>query len=483
MSQKSVLPQTSGDRAFGLPIIPASVRFLSMDLKRPFDVRFHPDAAERFNEIAQGIISRVGSFGPTVTPPQRPSMIHPVAQISPEDIVGQITFQQSSVNIFGEEMGRYWSSNGMRVGWEGAEFEEIRELARRFEKVDQLKGRVSHEFLMDEIYGWLRGTLERKRGDTLADYIAECCSGAIKDHEIWIPIYRTYSEEVMVIGNVEFPTISKEMLDRWYGRPSKGSIKDPVATHAINKERSLLQGSIAARIKVTAEPKRATAAAHVMASEAIALLRLLSPVNWTCKTVSHSLPVGRENTMQAVELFVEADAVTSVSKRSIEQGPAGWSVDQERKALPGLLESLHKLASTRDEAEFRSDLYGALQLYSRNSVATEVSHKVVFVVAAIESLLLRNSNEPIQKNLGERMAFLIGNTRESRREVIKSVDDFYCVRSALIHHGLEVTAKDATVIDKFFVNVWAVFVELLAHLDHFRTKEELLIALENRKLD
>ncbi len=79
----------------------------------------------------------------------------------------------------------------------------------------------------------------------------------------------------------------------------------------------------------------------------------------------------------------------------------------------GLLEALHELASNRAKSEFRADLYGALRLHARHSVATEVAHKLVFVVAAAESIFLKSSNEPIQKNLGERMAFLIAETVEN----------------------------------------------------------------------
>jgi len=70
-------------------------------------------------------------------------------------------------------------------------------------------------------------------------------------------------------------------------------------------------------------------------------------------------------------------------------------------------------------------LYDVLQLHSRSSIAAGVSHKIVFVIAAIESLLLKDSNEPIQKNLGERMAFIIGESLEERKKIVANVEDFY----------------------------------------------------------
>ncbi|MGI8770252.1 MAG: hypothetical protein ACR2JE_02330 [Acidobacteriaceae bacterium] len=182
--------------------------------------------------------------------------------------------------------------------------------------------------------------------------------------------------------------------------------------------------------------------------------------------------------------MVENDAIQSINQSTIEQGPAAWNVDEARQMPPvfGLLEALHQLASRRNETEFRTDLFGALQLHARHSVSVEVSHKIVFVVAAAESLLLKDSHEPIQKNLGERMAFLIGSTLEERRDVIKNVEDFYNIRSGLIHHGRDIRDQDKEIIDKFFFNVWFSFSRLLAQVDQYQTRNEMLTTLENIKL-
>jgi hypothetical protein len=107
---------------------------------------------------------------------------------------------------------------------------------------------------------------------------------------------------------------------------------------------------------------------------------------------------------------------------------------------------------------------------------------MVFVIAAIESLLLKDSNEPIQKNLGERMAFIVGKTLDERKPIVANVDEFYRIRSRLIHHGREATARDTAVIDAFFFNVWWTFRHLLASVDQYKTKTDLISTLEDRKL-
>jgi hypothetical protein len=250
----------------------------------------------------------------------------------------------------------------------------------------------------------------------------------------------------------------------------------------IHRERSRIQGGIAARIKVTAEQEKAREIAHAAANEAVNLLRFLSHVNWTSRIVSYCAPLGREGVLQTEELFVKDGVIENLRKASIDQGLHGWNVEEARAMVPGVFEALQNLAGNRDGTEFRRDLYDALQLHSRNSLASAVSHKIVFVVAAIESLLFKNSFEPIQKNLGERMAFLIGKSLESRKEIVKNVEDFYDIRSRLIHHGREASGKDLEVIDTFFFNVWWTLRHLLAEVDRYHTKSQLLSELEDRKL-
>jgi Apea-like HEPN len=446
-----------------------------------FNVEFHPDAAARFNELADEILGSVRSFGRVEPPHNRSTPLHPVIELGPADIIGEITVQQSSVDLLGEERARYWQSKGVRVGWEGADFEKIKELARRIARVASIAGRVSDEFMLDEVFLWLRETLERQRSNGLTDYLAHRCSSEIKDREIWIPVYRTYSTRNFTMGDVEFLTITAPMMDRWFARFLQ-NVEDKRVSLEVNRERSIMQGSLAARIRVKAELKQARAIANAAATKAIGFLRFLSPVNSTCKLVSYCAPVGKESTIQTMELIVENDLIASVEKASVEQGPAAWNVDVSVQTWSGLLELVQKLASGPQTTKFRGELYEAVQLHSRHSVAVEIPHKIVFVVAAIESLLLKDSSEPIQKNLGERMAFIIGSTVSNRKPIIRNVDEFYQIRSALIHHGYEIRPKDFEVIDKFFFNVWWCFVRLLNEMDNYKTREELFEALEEKKL-
>jgi hypothetical protein len=183
-------------------------------------------------------------------------------------------------------------------------------------------------FLEDEVFNWLRETLERQRTDSLAEHIAQRCLQEIEEHDIWIPVNRTYSAQDFALADVEFRTISKQMMDTWSERLFEGGEIDQGTALAIHRERSRMQGGLAARIKVRAELQKAKEIAHSAANQAVALLRFLSPVNWTCRIVSYCLPLGWENILQTVELFVKDGVIADSSKGVIDQGPAGWNIDE-----------------------------------------------------------------------------------------------------------------------------------------------------------
>jgi hypothetical protein len=122
-------------------------------IEEPHKVAFHPDATARFAELAQEVLSDIRSF-PQVQPPQiHAPEIHPVARINAEDSISKVEVEPRSVNMLGEQNGHYWESRGLRVGWEGTQFEKIKTSAKDFEKA--VKGRVSYEFLLKHILNCL----------------------------------------------------------------------------------------------------------------------------------------------------------------------------------------------------------------------------------------------------------------------------------------------------------------------------------------
>lgn len=101
-------------------------------------------------------------------------------------------------------------------------------------------------------------------------------------------------------------------------------------------------------------------------------------------------------------------------------------------------------------------------------------------VVALESMLLKDASEPIVKNIGERMAFLIRDTLDARKLIVANVNETYQLRSAFIHHGESV--EDLATVERFLGYAWETFRRLLERIGRHDTRALLIQELDDRKL-
>jgi hypothetical protein len=439
---------------------------------------FHSDATARFNELGNTLRDRVRVVQKTRTGPATRYSPYPVGRFGPEDVIGRVVMTEHVNDGLGREVGRLWTLRGESVGLIDNAYQELKSLAEAMAKTAALRGRVDVVFLVDEISLWIQAALEGKTSEALVTCISRRCQEAIKEYEVWVPLFRVYASDPFQIGDVLFQKITPAMMDRFFTKPTSTPIPE-AARVRLGRLRSELQNHLAACITVTGEKKTAQGIARSKAEGAVALVRFLSPANWILDFQSYCLPLGRERIEIPTELFVAGGEIHEISRGTIERGPVFWDLDPDTARFPGLLDLLHALC--RDHAsDFRHQLYDALMLYSRNSTASGTTDKLVFVLVSLESMLLKDANEPISKNIGERMAFLVGDSVEERRAVVRNVDAAYRIRSKFIHHGE--SAEDSDVVEQFCAYAWQSFHALLHQVDAFTTKAALIEALEHRKL-
>ena len=441
---------------------------------------FHPELAVRCNEYSMEVLGSIRSLTARKSGLQPPPDFYPIGTITPEDVVAppELIYEADAL---GDVKGVLWRSGDLTVGWTGEGFEFIRKLNSQLLKSAELRKYVAADTVLKRTCEWLKARLERSRDDSLTDFIASTCTQLMKTHEIWIPLFRTYSQREFRIGEVTFRTISRGLMDEWWSRIPTDAIANPLTCQAFTERRSRLQGSLAACVTVYAEEKKAIEMARVAASNAVALLRLLSPANCNSRAVCYCAISGSEVKQGGIDIIMSNGKIGPILEGVHDARDPDWFLDDSIKLRPGILEGLDHLARNRD-TELRKSLYDALILYSRQSHASDLSDKLIFTVSALESMLLRDGNEPIQKNLGERMAFLIGGSVSEKKEIIKNLEEVYKFRSAFVHHGQQPRHVEA--LDRFLANAWTTLLRLLgvAQGDRHKTKASLIGHLEDLKL-
>ncbi len=408
---------------------------------------FHPGAESSFTAAAQELLQGVRAYPPSEKLKGANFPIHPAAVIEQRDIIGTIRVTDRMVDFTGSEIGRFWNLDGQRFGWAGEEFQKLKRLAERIAKSIEPQALVSEAFILDQVFAWLCESLEGKRSDPIADFVAVRCDEAIEDHEIYVPLCRTYSSAGFEIGDVQFRSISKQLLDGWF--PSK-PLGDPEMEQRVrileNQTRASYQATLAACVKVRAEKAAASQFALERAVTASAFLRFLSTANWTSKMRSFAMPFGMENGAAWHSFRLKDGVIRELSSAVIWEGPPDWVIDDARGRLPGLLEAISDLAKIQN-TEFRKSLLEAMLIYSRNSLTTDPANKLVFILVALESVLLKNANEPILGNLAERMAFLIGASLEDRKKIVSLVKKTYAQRLSL-----SITGKPSMTLNRSTVS-------------------------------
>ena len=443
----------------------------------------HPDAAKSFNEKAEALIPLVGAVPVAGQQEGFQLQIHPRARIGEKDIIGEIEF--GIADSHGKEVGRAFGQGGETFGLVGQGFRDMVALATRLQQVKSIRPYVSVRCLINAAFHWVKDRYRGASKESFTDHVLRECAQRVETVEIWIPLFSVYIETEFSVGKVRFKTLTREMFDNYQQRvldkvPEENRVAAKVE---LERERSRFQGCAAATIEVIAEPLRAGEIAAEEADYAIAALRFFHPANGTPFFRSFCTVNGTENLSVSSLITVREGVINQWAKSSNLGVGSAWALPHRDIAMfqKAGLEALGSLLAKRDRSPFENDLLDAFLIYSRNSLFDDLVNRLVHILAAVESLLLRENNEPIQKNIGERLAFVVGITAEERMAIRDNVTQVYGLRSAFLHHGHALDEMEA--LEVFMQNAWIGFLALIHDSDRYIAKEELIAALERRKME
>ncbi|MEP7220258.1 MAG: hypothetical protein ABI876_15145 [Bacteroidota bacterium] len=102
--------------------------------------------------------------------------------------------------------------------------------------------------------------------------------------------------------------------------------------------------------------------------------------------------------------------------------------------------------------------------------------RLVFTLAAAETLLLGDSNDPIQETVALRLGYLCADNARDRQQVRSLLRTAYGQRSRYLHHGKE--QRDMEVLRELQLHVWTAINHAIELSEHLKTKHDLFHVIE-----
>jgi hypothetical protein len=168
----------------------------------------------------------------------------------------------------------------------------------------------------------------------------------------------------------------------------------------------------------------------------------------------------------------------------------GWSFDLTRPELVAVakdqLERLDRVLSDPAATELQGRILQAMSLYAGGLLFEGVEHRLLHALVSVESLLLKNENEPIMFALSQRVAHCIGKSLAERREIVSDIKGAYKVRSDFVHHGKSAPHDQVELVNQAvrwcWVCVYGFFIDRRINAKEVRDKNQMVTEIDDKIL-
>ena len=452
--------------------------------------QLHPSAIKSINENAERLISFFkqskslsSKKEKTNTATKRKNEIYTPITITDKDIIGEVSF--GYCNIFGDETGKIFTYLGNEYVLVDEGYLELDKLAEKIYNIG-FSEFMSVEYIKENLFLWMKKKFMRE--DILSEYVEFLSVEGKKDigeYRVLIPIPYTTTVANFKIGKIEFQTLKEsEISSRFdFGIANALTEKEKRERELFKQEiQRKYQGYLVGVFLGIGEKERVIEQAYFHLDSSLSILRLISGANFTPRLLSIVQQYGK--ILRKKEYFVFDTRSTKYEiSESLENKNINYLhlSNYQLKALDEI-SKINTLLNETKQNNFNEKLLEAILIYSKHSLHHSISDNLLYIIVGLETILLRNNSEPIQQNIAERIAFLIGDSKQERKEIINVFKKIYALRSQFVHHGKNPSHDEIVLIETFMNYTWLTFCALINLIDTMTTKDELIAELEDRKL-
>jgi hypothetical protein len=441
-------------------------------------LKIHPDAARAVNTLAAEVLLKPfdlknKSKGPTW------GEQHISAHFTDNDIIGAPLMYE--VDVYGNKVSATTVVDGTSMTVDEESYKTLETLAQRTLGISVLKRLLSDAYVKNIILDWC---VAKHRGDSssYSDYLLDRAGEDVSDHRIWMPIAFLQVQQDFSFGPGSIITIPQSLFDDFERSILAGRPDDDADTRAhFHKLRGELQGNAAVSLGIRGEELYAKQQARNIAEDIVGLLRFMHYSAFTHKTFCPMALLGAEFMPKVSSMKFVGPNRFNYSRGLAYPNEHTWRIS--RMALAEIRDDLtliSDLATAEGLSDFASRVRTAILTYSRGMTYPNISDRLVYSLSALEGLLLKDTSEPIQQNLAERMAFISYKDTDDRIKTVSNIKKIYAARSQYIHHQrMAQTLEDD--LESFFITAWATLKGVLANVRRYSTTTDFISAIDRLK--
>ena len=447
-------------------------------------LNIHPSAAANFDSKATAIVDLVKEITPETRQSNSfPSEQHVAGTITDDDILCDIGIHTADYK--GNIVETYFQVNNIWHGLDKESYINVIKLSENIQSLPTVRKSISTDFVRETLVSWVKLKFQNlATPDSFTAYLDNVASSEIETIISWIPVASLEVEIPFPVSNSEIRPLSKAAFDTWAQRigEAAGERKDDVLDR-YNKMRKDFQGLAAIVTTTTAEPEHALTYSLEEALRITSILGIFSDAMLLPDIKCVSTVKGFETLARATAFFEHGNGnITSHSRLVDAPSAFPWRLDRNKihYIRRFALDKISHLLGSDELNIFEKSVLNYLLLYSKTAFTADPIEKVVHILSSLESILLKNVNEPIQQNLSERIAVFTTQELEERKTVIKTIKSAYSIRSGYLHHGS--TSHELEVVSDLMICAKVFFIQLIKNIDRFTNKDEFVTAIDDRKL-
>jgi hypothetical protein len=404
-------------------------------------------------------------------------MIH----LTDADLLGPI--ECSQIDVLGKLLGFEIHRDNIHEFLPTDAAEKLERIADKVARRHELKRYCDINYVRKHLVGWVRRCrLQEPASISWIDDLQGYLKNDICDQTILCPLDGIQIDGSFKLGQVTFHFFTKSDIDAKLDLLPEG--EDSGIKEFRKKFRKRYQGRVYTKYQCKAEKDYAQKLAFYHTDKALEILMLFNPAAFEIRAHCFLCRLGNITPPTYHAFHVQSnDSILLREGVEFPYGPS-YSFLINRQIFDCIKNSGFRIAVqllckvTLTDLEQRS--LEAISHFAHGVLSILPQDRLLHALVAVESLLLRDSNEPVKSNLGYRVALLSTSKLEDRKKAKQDFLKGYSLRSQFVHHGAKL--DDIQTANRVLLLCWSAINAVMVLTRKFETKQALLDSLEDELL-